>query len=308
MTTKTAVITGTMIALAAFGATEMAQRRALEKKVAATAAAACPTPRPLAPWVPAGVNYCTQARFYIQRCEASPYTQMWQSRPGFSGQGCGAHTFIVSANDGFNYPIGDQGPGNKGYQKPPVTAPEALSVWTEWYVNHNCPISYNCNITPPPGTLIYQPVKIAQLPEPAKTYWYNFYACCNTEPTPTVTPTVTPSPTPTIQVPPTFPPPPTLTPGCPVCYTPTCGPKPVCTPKPVPTDMIAPPHAMRQVGADGYVESHPAIAFASDVTCFDHPAPGVEMRCIRNGRLVAEVLMPIRPEPMRVEVVTPRPE
>jgi len=228
----------------------------------AAAAAACPTPRPLAPWVPAGVDYCTQARIYIQRCETSPYTQMWQSAPGHTGQGCGAHTFIVSANDGFNYPIGDQGPGNKGYQKPPVTAPEALAVWTEWYVNHHCPLSYNCNINPPPGTLIYQPVKIAQLPEPYKTYWYNFYACCNTQATPTITPLpITPVPGS-----------PTATPAF-ICIPVTVTPKvaaavwadDVCYSNIYPcivngemseNEKMA-RHATRQVGADGYVPARP---------------------------------------------------
>lgn len=170
-------------------------------------AAPCPTARPLPPWAPPGINYCTENRFYVRRCETSPWVQMYQAKPGTTAQGCSAHTWIVYASDGFAYPIIDQGTGGKGYPKPPVTAPEALSVWTQCFLNHVPPANgYNCNQPAPSGTLVYNPVKLSSVPEPWRTTFSTMYGCCGS---------VTPSPS--------------LTPTQPVT-TPTHGPLPTCTP------------------------------------------------------------------------------
>ena len=175
---------------------------------AIAAAAACPTPRQLPPWAPPGIDYCTQPRFYLTRCETSPWIQMYREPAGFTAQGCSAHTWIVSASDGFRYPIIDQGASGHGYPKPPTSAPEALAVWTQCFVNHVPPGGgYNCNQPAPGGTLIYNPIKLAALPEPYKTNFYNFYACCNQ---------ATPTPVPPVQTPTR-----TVTPGCVRVCTPT---------------------------------------------------------------------------------------
>lgn len=197
------------------------------KAVAVTAvpqaATVCPTPRQLPPWAPPGINYCTEPRYYIRRCEASPWIQQYQQPPGATAQGCSAHTWIVYASDGFAYPIIDQGTGGKGYPKPPTSAPEALAVWTQCFINHVPPGGgYDCNQPAPSGTLVYNPKKLSEIPEPYKTNFYNFYACCNY-----VTPTAVPPPT--LTPPPV---PPTAPPGCPtlkpdtVCIQVTVTPRP----------------------------------------------------------------------------------
>lgn len=226
-------VVGGLVVAALAGAGYLVTRSRTASAPVVAAAAACPTARPLPPYAPPPASaYCTEKRYYVRACEVSNppiYTRMWTTAPGYAGQICSAHTWAWADVDGFVYPIVDQGPTSTKYAKPPSSAPAALAEWSDCWINHHAPAGgYNCNDTPSAGTLIYHPVTLAQVPDPPRSSWATQYGCCGTP---------VPTPTPTIEVPPTFPPPPSITPGCPVCYTPTCGPKPVCTPKPVPTDL-----------------------------------------------------------------------
>src|SRR5262245_66053651 len=90
---------------------------------------ACPTARPLPTYAPTpAAAYCTEKRFYVRACEASPplppnvvltYTAMYTGGPdGFWAQICGSHTASVYDN-GFTYAIVDAGPTSFPYPRPP---------------------------------------------------------------------------------------------------------------------------------------------------------------------------------------------
>lgn len=182
-------------------------------------APALPTP------VPADI--CTGAYYYRRACDTTwLYAWPGSGQPaGTHQQGCSAHTWIVHAEDGKDYPIRDQYPPNPtqgGYPRPPAAAPAALAVWLTCYEQHGgLPPGYGCaEAVKPSGTLVYQMKTLAQVTEPTRHSFAALFGCGG-DPVPTVPAPVTPG-------------------ACPTCPPAPCVTPPRTPTRPVPTPPVRP--------------------------------------------------------------------
>ena len=175
-------------------------------KIRAIVLAACLAAAPLFAGTDPPADICTGAYFYQRACDTTWFAA-WpgSGQPvGHTYQGCSAHTWIIHAEDGKDYPIINQHPAVGGYRRAPADAPTAQAEWDKCFLppHVGLPASYRCATTVPPiGTLVYAMKTLAQMPDPPRTSFAALYGCSGT-PTPSATLPAPPTPTPTAGPPP----------------------------------------------------------------------------------------------------------